>query len=118
MPRSAPSSFARRRIRLGAAGAALARAGLLLEGRRRDHAAATGGAAGAARRDVMTDDARAGLAGALTFHAGFDRGADADFALGDRAIYTVHPETGALAAGLGDPPLVVAAGRGRFGGAL
>jgi len=66
----------------------------------------------------MADDARAGLAGALTFHAGFDRGADADFALGDRRIYTVHPETGQLAAGLGDPPLAIADGRGRFGGAL
>jgi hypothetical protein len=66
----------------------------------------------------MGDDGRSNLAGALTFHAGFDRGADADFALGDRTIYSVHPETGALAAGLGDPPLAVVAGRGRFGGAL
>src|SRR5262245_20611485 len=66
----------------------------------------------------MADDARAGLARALTFHAGFDRGPDADFALGDRGIYTVDPETGALAAGLGNPPLSVVAGRGRFGGAL
>jgi hypothetical protein len=65
-----------------------------------------------------TNAARASLAAALTFHASFDQGPDADVALGDRRLYTIGPEAGALTPGLGDPPLAIAAGRGRFGAAL
>ncbi|MCL4859328.1 MAG: hypothetical protein KJZ93_07970 [Caldilineaceae bacterium] len=69
---------------------------------------------------------RAGLAQALTFHASFDHGADADFAIGDKQVYTVTtpagpaadpaPET--LTPGLGSPPLSVRPNAGKYGGAL
>jgi hypothetical protein len=72
------------------------------------HDASTGGA----------DAIRAGLADALTFHASFDHGADADFALGDARLYAAGAAPGELTAGLGDPPLAIADGRGRFGAAL
>jgi hypothetical protein len=65
---------------------------------------------------------RAGLAQALTFHASFDHGPDADFALGDKQIYTARVEDGQetleLTPGLGNPPLSLAPGAGRYGGAL
>jgi hypothetical protein len=63
-------------------------------------------------------DPRAVLSRALTFHASFDRSPDADLARGDATLYSVHPETGDLAAGLGSPALALAADRGRYGGAL
>jgi hypothetical protein len=59
----------------------------------------------------------AGLAAALTFHASFDHGPDADFALGDKQLYTIGGE-GELIPGLGNPPLAIAPGQGRYGGAL
>jgi hypothetical protein len=58
----------------------------------------------------------AGLAQALTFHASFDRGADADFALGDPTLYSATAE-GAPTPGLGQPPLTIVPG-GRYGAAL
>lgn len=62
------------------------------------------------------------LAEALTFHASFDHGPDADFGSGDRRIYSATvengEETGELVPGLGDPALAIAEGRGRFGSAL
>ena len=65
---------------------------------------------------------RASLSRALTFHASFDHGPDADFALGDRRIYSVtdegEQEAAALTPGLGQKPLAIAQGRGRFGAAL
>ncbi len=63
------------------------------------------------------DDPRAALATALTFHASFDRGPDADFALGDPTLYSASA-SGAVTTGLGDPPVSIAAGRGRYGAAL
>src|SRR5688572_10244687 len=63
------------------------------------------------------DDQRAALATALTFHASFDRGPDADFALGDPTLYSASV-SGAVTAGLGDPPVSIAEGRGRYGAAL
>jgi Concanavalin A-like lectin/glucanases superfamily len=70
----------------------------------------------------QTDATRARLSAALTFHASFDHGADADFALGDSQIYTATIEGGqrvvALTPGLGDPPLAILAGQGRYGAAL
>jgi len=55
------------------------------------------------------------LASALTFHASFDNGTDADFGRGNRAIYTVG-EGGELTNGLGQ--VAIARGAGRFGDAL
>jgi len=68
------------------------------------------------------DAVRASLSTALTFHASFDHGADADFALGDKQIYTATVQdvqrVVALTPGLGDPPLDIEEGRGKFGAAL
>ena len=75
-----------------------------------------------AQTAVGAGDIRAGLSAALTFHASFDSGPDADFALGDRRIYTATVENGqkvvALTPGLGDPPLAIVEGQGRYGAAL
>jgi hypothetical protein len=72
--------------------------------------------------DTRDGPVRVGLAEALTFHASFDRGPDADFGLGDRRIYSVAEEngqeTGELLPGLGQPALSLAEGQGRFGSAL
>ena len=62
-----------------------------------------------------SDGLRAELAQALTFHASFDTGPDADFALGDPRLYSAAP-TGAPSPGLGTPPLVIAEGRGKYRG--
>ena len=63
------------------------------------------------------DDLRAGLANALTFHASFDRGPDADLALGDPTLYS-ESASGDPTMGLGDPPVVIAEARGKYGSAL
>src|SRR5688572_1023876 len=67
-------------------------------------------------------DVRASLSTALTFHASFDHGADADFAFGDKQIYTATIQDGqnvvALTPGLGHPPLTIVKDRGKFGAAL
>jgi hypothetical protein len=64
----------------------------------------------------------ADLASALTFHAGFDHGSDADFGSGDHQIYTAEVREDqhivGLTPGLGSPPVAVVDGRGRFGAAL
>jgi hypothetical protein len=59
----------------------------------------------------------------LTFHASFDEGADADFALGDPRIYsgkTVRGQQKPVSSepGLGNPALAIAPGQGKFGAAL
>jgi hypothetical protein len=68
------------------------------------------------------DPGTGGLAEALTFHASFDHGPDADFGHGDRRMYSVTvengEETGDLVPGLGQPALTIAEGQGRFGSAL
>lgn len=65
-------------------------------------------------------DARANLARALTFHASFDHGFDADFGGGDRRLYSAAAEngqeTGGLTPGPGQPALSRA--EGKFGSAL
>lgn len=62
------------------------------------------------------------LASALTFHAGFDDGPDAAFGSGDRRIYTADVQDGqhivGLTPGLGNPPVALVQGRGKFGAAL
>jgi hypothetical protein len=63
------------------------------------------------------DDVRMALAKTLTFHASFDHGPDADFALGDPTLYSVST-AGPPTPGLGDPPVTIAANRGKFGSAL
>jgi hypothetical protein len=60
------------------------------------------------------------LRDALSFHASFDNGPDADLARGDRGIYTA-PSYDALDEanpGIGNPDVQLAEGVGRFGGAL
>jgi len=56
------------------------------------------------------------LARALTFHASFDAGLDADFSRGEKVCY-VRAKTGLVPAALNDD-VKLAAGAGRFGGAL
>jgi hypothetical protein len=68
------------------------------------------------------DGRRSGLAQALTLHASFDHGPDADLALGDGRLYSViepgaHRDD-ALTPGLGRPPLRIVPGGGRYGAAL
>jgi hypothetical protein len=64
--------------------------------------------------------AQAGLGAALTFHASFDNGPDADFGLGDKHLYTATSyralETGQP--GLHNPDVIVAPAKGKFGAAL
>ena len=67
--------------------------------------------------DAEADEMRADLATALTFHASFDRGPDADFALGDPRLYSASA-AGAPTVGLGDPPVAIVEGRGKYGSAL
>ncbi len=68
------------------------------------------------------DQLRTGLSAALTFHASFDHGADADFALGDRQLYsTIDQDVQKLETftpGLGNPTLAIVEGQGKFGAAL
>lgn len=61
------------------------------------------------------------LRSALTFHASFDGGVDADFALGDRKIYNAPSSNKREAAVQGLPTnslVTIARGEGRFGDAL
>ena len=64
----------------------------------------------------MTDT----LKSALTFHASFEEGPDAAFALGDRRIYTApsYEKQEEATPGIGNPDVEVAADAGRFGHAL
>ena len=57
---------------------------------------------------------------ALTFHASFDAGVDADWALGDHQLYTApsYDALDAASPGLGNPDVELAQGAGRFGHAL
>jgi hypothetical protein len=79
--------------------------------------------------DISTSDSStksndlSSLSKSLTFHASFDKGADADFALGDRRIYsgkTVADEQKPVSSepGLGTPALGIVPGQGKFGGCL
>ena len=60
------------------------------------------------------------LADALTFHASFDHGVDADLALGDASIYTApaFDQRERSEPGISGPDVSVAEGAGRFGDAL
>jgi len=65
-------------------------------------------------------DATAALSDALTFHASFDNGVDADFGLGDRQLYTApsYDEQDEATPGIGNPAVEVVEGAGRVGNAL
>lgn len=65
---------------------------------------------------VVTAQSNSSLARALTFHASFDQGLDADFSRGDKACF-VRTSKGVVPAVLNDE-LKLAPGAGRFGGAL
>ena len=63
------------------------------------------------------DDPRTALASALTFHASFDHGPDADFALGDSKLYAAS-SAGGVPTRLRDDSVSIAEGRGKYGDAL
>ncbi len=60
------------------------------------------------------------LGEALTFHASFDTGPDADFSAGDPTLYTAasYDEQDQATPGIGNPEIEIAGGVGRFGDAL
>jgi len=60
------------------------------------------------------------LVDALTFHASFDTGPDADFARGDKTLYTAasYDEQASATAGIGNPDVSLNNASGRFGGSL
>jgi hypothetical protein len=66
---------------------------------------------------MSSDTVHAELAKALTFHASFDRGPDADFALGDPTLYSASAD-GTPVPGLGDPPVTIVRDGGKYGAAL
>lgn len=74
------------------------------------------------RTHPTSETLRADLASALTFHASFDQGVDADFALGDKQAYTVDLTMGEIvtdgAAGIGDSSIAIEPGAGKYGAAL
>ena len=65
-------------------------------------------------------DVAGALAGALTFHASFDNGIDADRAAGDPRLYTApsYEEQDQAEPGIGNPAVSVVEDAGRFGHAL
>ncbi|MBI3696122.1 MAG: hypothetical protein HY238_14935, partial [Acidobacteria bacterium] len=60
------------------------------------------------------------LSKALTFHASFDKGTEADFALGDKRIYTAtsYKDRGDARPGFAGTDVGIVAGDGRYGAAL
>ncbi len=60
------------------------------------------------------------LGDALSFHASFDDGPDADFSRGDATLYTApsYDEQTAAEPGIGNPDVRLRSDAGRFGGAL
>ena len=69
---------------------------------------------------VEEPDAGASLAEALSFHASFNEGPDADFGAGARSIYSApsYDETDEATPGIHVPDVAIAAEAGRFGSAL
>lgn len=67
-----------------------------------------------------TESVADGLEAVLTFHASFDEGVSADFAMGDEHIYTApsYEAQDQAVPGIGNSAVVVADGAGRFGHAL
>lgn len=69
---------------------------------------------------LVANAAKQDVASALTLHASFDSTPDADFALGDKRIYTAptYKNLDAAQAGLHNPDVSVVPGKGRYGAAL
>ena len=69
---------------------------------------------------VEERDAGVALAEALSFHASFDAGPDADFGTGVRSIYSApsYEESDDPTPGIHVPDVAIVAGAGRFGSAL
>lgn len=67
-------------------------------------------------------EGRAALGSALTFHASFDHGPDADFALGDKHAYSADLPMGAIVSsgtpGIAVEGISIAEGAGKYGAAL
>ncbi len=61
-----------------------------------------------------------GLSEALSFHASFDQGVDADFSRGDSQIYSApkYDQLDSASAGIGNPDITLENGVGRYGDAL
>ncbi len=68
----------------------------------------------------QTDNSKVDLKAALTFYASFDKGIDADFALGDPHLYTVPNRKARDSArvGLHKPEIRIENGKGRYGNGL
>ncbi len=73
-----------------------------------------------AEETVTIDPNQANLKAALTFYASFDTGIDADFALGDKQLYTVPNRKAVDSAqvGLHKPDITRQDGKGKFGAGL
>src|SRR5438046_1039139 len=69
-----------------------------------------------AKQDAADGDAKAKLSRALTLHASFDKGLDADFSRGDKTCYVQQGKT--LVPAKPNEEVKVVADAGRFGGAL
>ena len=84
------------------------------EGRREPESAAPASPAAAPSSEATM------LGEALTFHASFDTGTDADFSAGDPTLYTApsYDEQDQATPGIGNPDMEIAGGAGRFGDAL
>ena len=68
----------------------------------------------------VTDDSKANLKEALTFYASFDKGVDADFALGDAHLFTVpnRKARDSAQAGLHKSDISRQEGKGKYGAGL
>ena len=75
---------------------------------------------GSDESDGGNDPASAAIAEALTFHASFDNGADADFGGGELRIHTApsYEDQYQAMPGIASPEIEIAAGEGRYGDAL
>ena len=73
-----------------------------------------------ARTGSSADNPGSALSKALTFHASFDKGTDADVAFGDKRMYTAtsYQRREDAQPGLGNPDVSIVEGRGKFGAAL
>ena len=74
----------------------------------------------ASRLDDQEIATRDGLGAALTFHASFDQGLPADFAMGDAQMYTAesYDEQDQAVPGLGNSAVALVESGGRFGNGL
>ena len=83
-------------------------------------ACAPGDSGDGATGSMGTEAGQSSMAEALTLHASFDGGPDADFARGDPLLYTApsRAESDQAQPGIGNPDIELVPDSGRFGGAL